>query len=235
MGAASLSFAAVRREFTPLARPTRLAKVVDFARARRHRSAMEDPPAMTNARAADLLHAVAHRQDTAAFAELFQFLAPRLKGQAMRFGWAPDAAEELAQDTLVAVWRKAAHFDPERGAAIAWIYRINVNLRIDRARRDQRAAEVGAYDAATAAAAGVAPAEDLATANDTMSRAEDADLVAAALVALPGDQRQIVEMSFFEDVPHSEIARRLAIPLGTVKSRVRLALRRLRSGLEAAR
>lgn len=209
--------------------------VVDFVARRRHRSGMDDATDMTSARAAELLLAVARRQDRTAFAELFGFFAPRLKSQATRFGWAPDAAEELAQETLVSVWRKASRFDPARGNAAAWIYRINVNLRIDRARREKRAAEVAAYDAPTASEAGLAPASDGIPAIEAMSNRDDARLVGDALVALPQDQRRIVELSFFEDLPHAEIARRLDIPLGTVKSRIRLALRRLRSLVEGAR
>jgi RNA polymerase sigma factor (sigma-70 family) len=83
--------------------------------------------------------AIAARQDRAAFAALFGFYAPRIKAMLMRSGAPADTAEDIAQETLITVWRKAAYFDPARASAAAWIYTIARNLRVDRLRRDKLA------------------------------------------------------------------------------------------------
>lgn len=171
-----------------------------------------------------LLLAVARRRDRDAFAALFEHFAPRLKGYLVRLGAPPAQAEELAQDAMVAVWRKAEQFDPARSSAATWIFRIARNLRVDLARRDQ-------------VRAGFEP--DLADAPEPPETPEFAALtrqrderIRAALSGLSQDQVQVLRLSFFQDRPHSEIADALGLPLGTVKSRIRLALQRLRAALE---
>jgi RNA polymerase sigma-70 factor (ECF subfamily) len=171
-----------------------------------------------------LIKDVAARQDRAAFARLFEHFAPRLKGYLMRSGASSDLAEEIAQETLAAVWRKAASFDPARGGASTWVFTIARNLRIDHARR-RRAPDAFEPD----------PTEESAPppqSDDVMIAAERDARVQKALAALSPEQAAIVKLSFFVEKPHPEIARELGIPLGTVKSRVRLALKRLRALLE---
>jgi RNA polymerase sigma-70 factor (ECF subfamily) len=192
---------------------------------------MVDPSEMTGAQAAQLIEAIALRRDRDAFAALFNFLAPRLKRQCARFGCPPDVADDLAQDTFVLVWRKAAQFDPARGDPFAWIFRINANLRVDLARRNARANRVNALDEASAAEAGVAPSEPNAAAAES---GFDRTGLSAALALLPTSQQEVVELSYYREVPHAEIARRLGIPLGTVKSRLRLAMSRLKRAMGEA-
>jgi RNA polymerase sigma-70 factor (ECF subfamily) len=166
--------------------------------------------------------AVARVQDRAQFALLFDHFAPRLKGFFVRLGVASALAEDLAQDTMLTVWRKAAMFDPTRASAATWIFTIGRNLRIDMKRRErdpQRLEEF--YDAAPQAMP-----------SDTVLSAERESRVRAALGQLPADQADVVRLSFFEDRPHVEIATALNIPLGTVKSRIRLAMARLRGLVE---
>jgi len=165
---------------------------------------------------------IAERGDRDAFACLFNHFAPRVKSYLMRLGAAPEAAEELAQETLLTVWRRAAAFDPGRAAASTWIFTIARNLRIDLSRRDGRAPA----------------ADDPAEMNDAPSRPdealsaiEDKTRIGVAVASLPREQAQVISLAFFADKAHSEIAGELGLPLGTVKSRLRLAMARLRGAL----
>jgi len=167
------------------------------------------------------LRAIATRQDRAAFAALFEFYAPRIKGMLMRRGASADAAEDFAQETLLVVWRKAAQFDPALASASAWVYTIARNLRVDRLRRDQRAVSFALY-----ADSEPQPAE---RPDDPLERSQQEQRVRSALAALPQEQVRVVELSFFEGRAHGDIAERLGLPLGTVKSRLRLAMGRLRN------
>jgi RNA polymerase sigma-70 factor (ECF subfamily) len=164
--------------------------------------------------------AVAARQDRAAFAALFEFFAPRIKTMLMRQGAAADAAEDVAQETLVTVWRKAALFDPHRAAASAWIYTIARNLRVNRLRSDNRARFYAAHE--------MIEAEEPEQPDGALDMTERRERVRVALDALPADQVRVVHLSFFEGRAHGDIAALLDLPLGTVKSRLRLAMSRLR-------
>lgn len=181
------------------------------------------PPATGDSRMETLLRAVA-RRDRGAFAELFQFFAPRLKAFMMRGGADADTAEELAQEALIQVWRRADTFDPVRAAASTWIYTIARNKRIDRLRRERRPSlSEDEYVSALGTAEGGAERGD-----EAVERSQAESRVARSLEALPEDQALVVKMAFYEDKSHSAIAAELELPLGTVKSRIRLALARLR-------
>ena len=171
--------------------------------------------------AAEWIRAIAENEDRAAFASLFEFYAPRIKAMLMRLGAAADAAEDFAQETLLTVWRKAAYFDPARASASAWIFTIARNLRIDRLRGDNRAKLYAPYDMVEPEAP-----EDPDTA---LGAAERDARVRAALKELSQEQVRVVQLSFFEGRAHGDIATLLNLPLGTVKSRVRLAMARLRN------
>jgi len=169
---------------------------------------------------ASLIEAVATRKDRDAFSALFDYFAPRIKGFLTRGGAPPGAAEELAQETMLTVWRKAGQFDRTRAGAAAWIFAISRNLRIDGLRRDQRAMLMD-LDPSDEPDAPVAPdIEMLASERDAQVR--------TALTQLPAEQLAVLRLSFFEGRPHPDIADELNIPLGTVKSRLRLAMKRLK-------
>jgi len=175
---------------------------------------------------APLIAAVAARGDKAAFAALFAHFAPRVKTFMRRSGMSDSLAEELAQETLLAVWRKAALFDPNSYGAAAWIFTIARNLRIDGFRRDRRAGS-------TTSEIDEEFVVDDAPAPDTVvSAAQEEARVRGALAALSPDQARVIELSFYQDKAHAEIAGTLGIPLGTVKSRLRLALAKLRTTLD---
>jgi RNA polymerase sigma-70 factor (ECF subfamily) len=172
-----------------------------------------------------LIQAVAMTRDRGAFAELFAYFAPRVKSFLIRSGLDDLAAEEVAQETMLTMWRKASYFDPRRAGLSTWIFTIARNQRIDRLRRGRgQTADIVSdpSDEQDTPSSG----EELAIA------AERERLVSAALGALSDEQAKIVRLSYFSEKPHVEIARELGIPLGTVKSRIRLALNRLRALLD---
>jgi RNA polymerase sigma-70 factor (ECF subfamily) len=164
--------------------------------------------------------AIAARQDRAAFAALFEFYAPRIKALLMRMGTSAEIGEDIAQETLLAAWRKASYFDPARASASAWIYSIARNLRIDRLRNDNRAKLY--------ASLAMAEIEEPERPDAIISAAERAERVRDALGQIPQEQVRVLQLSFFEGRAHGDIAEKLNLPLGTVKSRVRLAMSRLR-------
>jgi RNA polymerase sigma-70 factor (ECF subfamily) len=168
-----------------------------------------------------LLGRVAASQDRAAFAALFAHFAPRVKAYLLRLGAPSAVAEELAQEALLSVWRKAHLFDPAKASAATWLFTIARNLRIDAIRRE-RHPELDPED--------LMPEPD-ADADAGLTLAENEGRLRIALKQLPADQIQVVELSFFADKPHSQIAQELGIPLGTVKSRLRLAMARLKRAM----
>lgn len=171
-----------------------------------------------------LISRIAATQDRGAFAELFQHYAPRVKAMMMRRGATADRAEDLAQETLMRLWRKAAQYDPARASASAWVYTIARNVSVDLVRRDGRAA-------AWLEEQGPAEEEDYDEPEQLLLVAEREDLIRSSLAMLPDDQLKVVRLSFFDGLAHAEIADLLGIPLGTVKSRIRLAMQRLRDRL----
>ena len=179
-------------------------------------------PIMTLSDDSALLLAIADR-DRAAFMTLFARFGPRLKTWFIRTGGTAGDAEDLAQETMLAIWRKAASFDPTRAGAATWIFTIARNQRIDAHRRAHR----WTLDCDDPS---LVPAEPDAP-DRAFDKAEYETRVRDALKALPEDQAEVIRLSFFEDRPHVEIERLLGIPLGTVKSRLRLALVRLRRSL----
>lgn len=175
---------------------------------------------------ADLILEVARRQDRSSFGTLFAHFAPRVKALMMSGGLSEEAAEEIAQETLLAVWRKADQFDPVAGSASSWIYSIARNRRIDHIRRRGREVmTIPDADAEYVADVGPGP-ETMAAQIEAVIRVEN------AVAALTEDQVKVIKLSFFEERPHAEIARELKIPLGTVKSRLRLATKRLKTLLD---
>jgi RNA polymerase sigma-70 factor (ECF subfamily) len=170
-----------------------------------------------------LIVSVAERQDRAAFAALFRHFAPRLKAYFRRFGEDEGRVEEVLQETFAAIWTKARLFDPSRASASTWIYTVARNQRIDAFRRERRP-ECDPNDPAL-----VPDPEPAADAR--MTEQERSEHVSAALAELSDEQSEILRMAFFEDVSHDVIARRLGLPVGTVKSRIRLAYGHLRKRL----
>jgi RNA polymerase sigma-70 factor (ECF subfamily) len=175
---------------------------------------------------ADLLRRIAERSDPSAFRELYEAFGPRVKAYMIRQGADAGTAEDLAQETLLTVWRKAALYVGDKGSMTTWVFTIARNLRIDRLRREVPWQEL--------------PEERLAQPSDeplpdeAMAEKERQQRVQSALAALPPEQKEVVALAYLEGLSHSEIAGRLGMPLGTVKSRMRIAYQKIRQTLENA-
>ncbi|MEM6851482.1 MAG: sigma-70 family RNA polymerase sigma factor [Pseudomonadota bacterium] len=172
---------------------------------------------------ADLLAAIAEREDRDAFARIFNYYAPRVKGYLLRLGAGDAQAEEIVQDVMLTVWRKAATFDRTQASVSTWLFRIARNRRIDLIRRQAK----GDID----------PMEPLLQPSETpqpdeqISALEREERVRAAVADLPVEQAELLRMAFFEGKSHREIADTAGVALGTVKSRLRLAFVKLRRAL----
>ena len=175
--------------------------------------------------ARQLILNIAKNLDKQAFATLFDLQAPRLKSFMMRRGASPEQAEDLVQEAMISVWTKAGLYNPDKGSVLTWVFTIAKNLRIDRIRKEASMplAELIDYDAPSDE-----PGHD-----EMLMRRQESQQVARALTEIPPEQKQVLMLSFVEDMPQMEIARRLGLPLGTVKSRMRLAYMRLRKTLES--
>ncbi len=176
----------------------------------------------------DLLSRIATDRGDEAFRSLFDEYRPRVRRYMMQQGVDANLADELAHETLVTVWRKAALYSAEKGSPSAWIFTIARNLRIDRIRRQKVWQELTEEHSATI------PSEE-PPADSTVEQQQRQVRVQAALRDLPPEQIEAVTLAFIEGLPHSEIAERLSLPLGTVKSRIRLAYAKLRDALEELR
>jgi len=171
-----------------------------------------------------LMLMVALERDRQAFAALFAYFAPRLKSFLLRSNITGSLAEEIVQETMLAVWQKASYFDPARAGVSTWIFAIARNQRIDRLRRDRERQIDSPGADLYEEQKDEAPSAEAAIVAD-----EQANRLRQAMKALSAEQALILRLSFFLEKPHAEIARELGIPLGTVKSRVRLAIGHLRS------
>jgi RNA polymerase sigma-70 factor (ECF subfamily) len=162
------------------------------------------------------------QQDQAAFAELFNHVAPRVKSFLMKSGADASLAEECSQEVMVTLWRKAHLFDPTRASVATWIFTIARNKKIDALRRQNRPEpeslrwqEDQEPDAAEA-----------------LELQQESTRLAEVIEELPDKQRDIVKRAFYGDLSHQEIAMETGLPLGTIKSRIRLALERMRHSLK---
>ncbi len=171
---------------------------------------------------ASQLQAVAERKDKQAFAELFAHFAPRLKTWLMKGGADETSAEEVAQETMLTVWHRAQSYRPDRAAVSTWVFRIARNKRIDRLRKERRPM-VDLDDPAVVKA----PPEKRGYSWDIIAGEENR--LRREIDALPQEQSHLLRMFYVEDKSHRIIAEELNIALGTVKSRIRLALGRLRN------
>ncbi len=175
-------------------------------------------------RFSDLMERVAQFKDRAAYGELFSYYGPRVKAYLLRLGADDALAEELAQDVMVIVWRKAELFDRTQASVSTWLFRIARNKRIDAIRRTKKP-ELDPNDPLLLPSSPVA-------ADAQISGAQRDFLVRQAMVDLPEEQKILLRQAFYEGLSHREIAEQSGTPLGTVKSRLRLAFLKLRAKLD---
>ncbi len=171
---------------------------------------------------ADIMHRIHKDRDEAAFASLFGHFAPRVKGFLIRSGASNGLAEECVQEVMTTVWHKAHLFDASRAGASTWIFTIARNKRIDALRRQRRPEpeEIGWGP------------EQEPDQGDILALSQETEKLAVAIAELPEKQRFLVERAYFAELTHSEIAAETGLPLGTIKSRIRLALERLRHAMK---
>jgi len=186
------------------------------------------PPAVNGLGDEELLRRVGANKDKAAFGELFGRYAGRVKGFLIRAGAHPDTAEEAAQEVMVTLWRRAELYDPSKGSAATWIFTLARNKRIDLVRRVLNAEKSAAIAEDPPFQPDPVPSAERVMADES----RDAR-VRSALEALTEAQRDVIRLAFFSGLSHGEIAAELSLPLGTVKSRLRLAFEALRTRLGA--
>lgn len=162
-------------------------------------------------------------KDVEAFEILFKHFGPKVRAFMLKRGSNRQSAEELMQETMMMIWNKASLFDPSKGSVSSWIFTIARNVRIDAFRKTNRP-EFDPNDPAFVP-------DEVAPADEIYSAEQDAERLRKAIVKLPADQAELLKLSFYEEISHGMIAERLNLPLGTVKSRIRLAFSRLRDML----
>jgi RNA polymerase sigma factor (sigma-70 family) len=167
---------------------------------------------------------VANERDRQAFEELFDFFAPRINAYLRRLGLDPAGAEEICQDVMITLWHKAGLFDPAKSSLSTWLFRIARNRRIDLARRNKG-------DSLDQEDPMLQPEPDPLP-DSGIDSAMREDKVRAAMSQLPPEQYEVIRFAFFLGYPHSQIAEETGLPMGTVKSRIRLAFARLKGILE---
>lgn len=190
---------------------------------RRMQPATRNADSEQNQGFADLVAAIAERGDSQAFALLFRHYAPRLKSYFRRLGADETAAEDLMQDVMLTMWRRAGLYDAGRATVSTWLFTIARNRRIDRVRRERRP-EIDPNDPA------LVP-EPPPLIEDRVADGVAERRLHRAFADLPPEQAALVRKSFFDDKSHGAIAAEMNLPLGTVKSRLRLALVKLRHAL----
>lgn len=167
------------------------------------------------------INAVRDTQDKAAFAELFDYFAPRVKAFLMKSGATPDLAEECTQEVMVTLWNKAHMFDPAKASVSTWIFTIARNRKIDILRKQRRPEPEDLPW-------GPESEPDQA---DALALQQETTKLGQALASLPEKQRDLIQKAYFGELSQSEIAAQTGLPLGTIKSRIRLALDRLRHSM----
>lgn len=174
-----------------------------------------------------LIERVALDRDQKSFISLFEHFAPRIKAMMLKSGADEALADDLVQDVMMKIWRKADQFVGRKGSAAAWVFTIARNARIDKLRRKNAQPYKDIDD--------IEIAGDQEDVEELTARREYAERIHQALEQLPEEQREIVRLAYIADVPHTAIAQKLNLPLGTVKSRMRLAYGKLRTRLEDLR
>ncbi len=168
------------------------------------------------------VHAVRDDKNKTAFAELFAHFAPRVKSFLMKSGASPDLADECTQEVMATLWNKAHMFDPTKASVSTWIFTIARNRKIDILRKQRRPEPEDLPW-------GPEPEPDQ---TEILALQQETEQLGGALATLPPEQRKLIEKAYFGDLSHSEIAAETGLPLGTIKSRIRLALERLRHAMK---
>lgn len=176
-----------------------------------------------------LMARIVESGDRQAFNQLVVHYGPRLKSWLLHRGEGDANAEDIVQDVMVSVWQKAAQFDPDRATFSTWVFRMTRNRWIDHKRKHDRVQPMPPEDMAVLAD------EPVDSPHETLMQSQSDAAVREAIAELPPEQKQMLQLAFFEGLSHSEIAARTGIAIGTVKSRIRAPLKKLQSVLYAHR
>ncbi|MEZ5758669.1 MAG: sigma-70 family RNA polymerase sigma factor [Emcibacteraceae bacterium] len=186
-------------------------------------SKMDEPSAYSDYSHEQLVILVARNKDRHAFHQLFDYFAPRIKSYLLNFNISDQKAEDLTQDVMITLWQKADKFDPEKAKISTWLFRVARNKYIDKVRQ-QKYPEVNADDHI---ASMIAPEKT----DQNIKETQDRGRIEMAMSVLNDEQRKVIELSYFKELSHSQIAAATNLPLGTVKSRIRMAFQTLREEL----
>ena len=186
---------------------------------------LSDEPSQTLSDQTIWMLAIRDERDKHAFSQLFDYFAPKLKGFILRSGVSGAEAEDIVQDVMLSVWHKAASFDPHRAQVSSWIYQIARNRQIDIIRKSRRPVPEELKEETTTTVDSV----------QIIALEQEATMLRDALATLTDDQRDMVEKAYLGELSHSEIQEQTGLPLGTIKSRIRLGLERLRHELKGKR
>ena len=178
-------------------------------------SMQSEPPSFN-----ELLVKLAQVQDRFVFKRIYDHFAPRVNQYLIGLGCLPQISEELMQEAMMRVYQRAHQFDASKAQASTWIFRIARNLMIDHLRKDKITPRQEEYSASEI---------ELEYENQPVL---DGKKIQELMQSLPNDQTQVVHLTYFLGLSHSQIAQKLSMPIGTVKSNLRLAVKRLRSALE---
>lgn len=170
----------------------------------------------------DCVARIREQQDRAAFGELFRHFAPRVKAFLIKSGTDGGMAEECAQEVMATLWNKAHLFDPSRASVATWVFTIARNKRIDMLRKQRRPEPEDV----------VWGPDSEPDASDIVELQQENDRLSQAIAGLPMKQKELIEKAYYKDLSHSEIAAETGLPLGTIKSRIRLALEKMRHELK---
>ena len=181
-------------------------------------------PAVKDQELTSLITLVATKKDRVAFGNLFKLVGPRIKGYLMKLGSNDIVAEDLLQEVMLTVWRKSETFDRTKAAVSTWLFTIARNKRIDLLRKEIRP-QLDPNDPM------LTPNQE-EPADEKYSANQESVKITDAINMLPDEQAKLIKMTYYEDKSHSIIADELNMPLGTVKSRIRLAATRLKKLLE---
>jgi len=181
-------------------------------------------PAAKDQELTELINLIAIKKDKTAFGSLFKLVGPRIKGYLMKLGSNDIVAEDLLQEVMLTVWRKSETFDRSKAAVSTWLFTIARNKRIDMLRKEIRP-QLDPNDPM------LTPNQEEA-ADNVYSTKQESKKIIDAIKMLPDEQSKLIKMTYYEDKSHSIIAKELKMPLGTVKSRIRLASSRLKKLLE---
>ncbi len=178
----------------------------------------------TDVELSNYLKDIGESQDKSAFSSIFKYFAPRLKSFFVKLGCSDSQAEEIIQEVMIAVWTKSKTYDGTKSSVSTWIYTIAKNKRIDKIRKEKKHNIVESDESLEIPTASKQEEQLLST--------ELNEKIQHSLQFLPKEQAELLKLSYFYEKTHTDIAKDLCLPLGTVKSRIRLALSKMKNLVE---